>query len=120
MQAGVVPAKYVPDPNKPRERENRHSRKIASPQEPVTVRQDDAFITFFPEDTQRLTYGIDYSYDCEVIGKQWFTWAPAEDNHFRWEIAPARTFATSVQVGKHSTKRMHSCLSQHHRWDQEL
>lgn len=63
------------------------------------MRRQDAFITLFPEATQRLTYGIDYTDESEVIGKQWFTWAPSEDQHYRWVIAPARTFATSVQVG---------------------
>lgn len=36
-----------------------------------------------------------------MIGSQWFTWSPEEagNEHFRWALAPARTFYPSVEVG---------------------
>lgn len=98
LQVGACLAKSPPDKSKTTVREQKHNRQIPAPAQPVTVRRQDAFITLFPEDTQRLTYGIDFSDESEVVGKQWFTWAPSEDQHYRWQIAPARTFATSVQV----------------------
>lgn len=98
MQAGTCLARSMPEQSKDHVREQKHSRQIAAPAEPITVRRQDAFISLYPEGVQRLTYGIDYSDESEVIGKQWFTWAPAEDQHYRWQIAPARTFATCVQV----------------------
>ena len=79
-------------------RTDKVSRHILAPKKELTVRKEDAFITFFPENTQRLTYGIDESREAAIIGKQWFSWAPSEDQHYRWGIAPARTYAPSLQV----------------------
>ncbi|KAK9814723.1 hypothetical protein WJX72_010533 [[Myrmecia] bisecta] len=67
------------------------------PKQPVTVREGDAFVSFFPEDTVRLTYGIDHKNEAPIIGKQWFSWAPDEDEHYRWEIGPARMYAASLE-----------------------
>ena len=108
LQVGACLAKSPPDKSKTTVREQKHNRLIPAPAQIVTVQRQDAFITLFPEDTQRLTYGIDYSDESEVIGKQWFTWAPSEDQHYRWQIAPARTFATSVQVSSFKLLQMAS------------
>lgn len=80
------------------DRTDKASRHILAPKKELTVCREDAFITFFPENTQRLTYGIDESREASIIGKQWFSWAPSEDQHYRWGIAPARTYAPSLQV----------------------
>ncbi|KAL0042919.1 hypothetical protein WJX79_003736 [Trebouxia sp. C0005] len=79
-------------------RSDKVTRKVLAPKKELTLRRGDAFITFFPEGTQRLTYGIDHLQEAPIIGKQWFSWAPAEDKHYRWHIAPARTYAASLQA----------------------
>lgn len=72
---------------------------VLCPQKEVTVRDGDKFITLYPGDTvERITYGIDFSAKAEVIGKQWFTWAGREDDHYSVAIAPARTFVTKDEV----------------------
>lgn len=96
MQTGLVPAQSL-EPAKD-SRTDKASRHMLAPKKELTVRREDAFITFFPENTQRLTYGIDESREAAIIGKQWFSWAPSEDQHYRWGIAPARTYAPSLQV----------------------
>ena len=65
----------------------------------VTVRgQDGSFVSFFPEQQTRVTYGIDHHAEAPIIGKQWLSWSPDDDEHYRWAIAPARTFAPSLEV----------------------
>ena len=97
VQTQLCPAQSI-EPSKDA-RTDKVSRKVLAPKKELTLRRGDAFITFFPEGVQRLTYGIDHLKEAPIIGKQWFSWAPAEDKHYRWHIAPARTYAASLQVG---------------------
>lgn len=96
LQTGLVPAQ-LREPGKDG-RTDKATRHFLAPKQQLTVRRDDAFITFFPENTQRLTYGIDESREATIIGKQWMSWSPGEDHHFRWAIAPARSYYPSLQV----------------------
>ena len=97
VQTQLCPAQSI-EPSKD-SRTDKVTRKVLAPKKELTLRRGDAFITFFPEGVQRLTYGIDHLKEAPIIGKQWFSWAPAEDKHYRWHIAPARTDAASLQVG---------------------
>lgn len=73
-------------------------RKVAfAPKDIITVREGDAFIQLVPGNQQCVTVGIDYHSVAPIVGKQWITWCPSDDETlFRWEFAPARTFAPSV------------------------
>lgn len=62
---------------------------IAPPDDPIYVRQGDAFVVAFPSKELRFTYGIDF--DVPDIGSQWYTWSPRTED-FATAIAPARTF----------------------------
>jgi hypothetical protein len=65
----------------------------------VTVQDGDSFVTLYPSDMLKLTSGLDLSALAPVIGKQWFTWVPFQEReHYRWIVAPARTFFTSLEV----------------------
>lgn len=64
----------------------------------VTVSRGDAFITFYPSDTLKISCGVDHAKEAPIIGRQWFSWAPFQDDHYRWIIAPARTFYKSMKV----------------------
>ena len=65
----------------------------------VHVQEGDAFVAFYPlEGRTRLSAGLDASAEAAIIGKQWFSFDPAADEHYRWIIAPARTFYRSVEV----------------------
>lgn len=66
------------------------------PQKPVVVRQEDAFVMLMPEETMRLTVGIDHK-EHEVIGKQWKSWCIFEDHHYRFEVAGARQYYESPE-----------------------
>jgi UDP-3-O-acyl-N-acetylglucosamine deacetylase len=105
LQTQLCPAQSIA-PSKDA-RTDKVTRKVLAPKTELTLRREDAFITFFPEGTQRLTYGIDHLKEAPIIGKQWFSWAPSEDKHYRWHIAPARTYAASLQVGL--LVDVHSC-----------
>ena len=63
--------------------------------EPVWIRQDDAFVAALPSSVLRFTYGIDF--DVAPIGNQWHSWQPDKDD-FQIEIAPARTFGLAYQI----------------------
>jgi UDP-3-O-[3-hydroxymyristoyl] N-acetylglucosamine deacetylase len=70
-------------------------------EEPIWVRQGDAFVCALPSLETRFTYGIDF--DVPAIGNQWHSWPLADDlekatNSFFSEICPARTFALSYQI----------------------
>ncbi|GAX81596.1 hypothetical protein CEUSTIGMA_g9024.t1 [Chlamydomonas eustigma] len=67
-------------------------RKLLCPSEPILVRDGDAFIQLIPENTSRITVGIDHHEFAEIIGKQWFSWSMFEDTHFRFELADARMY----------------------------
>ncbi len=68
--------------------------------QPVSVQDDDAFVTAFPSAQLRLTYGIDF--EVPAIGNQWFSWAPAAapfgPEGFATAVAPARTFGLAHQI----------------------
>ncbi|PMB42287.1 UDP-3-O-[3-hydroxymyristoyl] N-acetylglucosamine deacetylase [Fischerella thermalis CCMEE 5205] len=69
--------------------------------EPIWVRQDDAFVCAFPALSTRFTYGIDF--ELPAIGNQWHSWSPSfesgkSDDNFITEIAPARTFGLLHQI----------------------
>jgi UDP-3-O-[3-hydroxymyristoyl] N-acetylglucosamine deacetylase len=63
--------------------------------EPVWIRQEDAFVAALPSSVLRFTYGIDF--DVAPIGNQWHSWQPDKEN-FASEIAPARTFGLAYQI----------------------
>jgi UDP-3-O-[3-hydroxymyristoyl] N-acetylglucosamine deacetylase len=74
-------------------------------QEPVWIREGDAFVAALPAPELRFTYGIDF--DLSAIGNQWHSWAPSPDgsagnsiwdSSFMEEIAPARTFGLLHQI----------------------
>ncbi|MBD3880179.1 UDP-3-O-acyl-N-acetylglucosamine deacetylase [Phormidium tenue FACHB-886] len=63
--------------------------------EPIWVRQADAFVAALPASELRFTYGIDF--DVAAIGNQWFSWSPAQEP-FADAVAPARTFGLAHQI----------------------
>ena len=71
---------------------------LQAPTSVVMVREGDAFVTFYPEKAQRVTCGIDHIGEAMIIGKQWMSWAPAEDEPYRWSLSPARSYYTHPQV----------------------
>ncbi|MEM6839346.1 MAG: UDP-3-O-acyl-N-acetylglucosamine deacetylase [Cyanobacteria bacterium P01_C01_bin.120] len=64
-------------------------------EQPVWVRDQDAFVVAMPAVATRFTYGINF--DLAPIGNQWHSWAPAAGT-FATEIAPARTFGLAPQI----------------------
>ena len=44
--------------------------------ETISVRRGDAFVTAYPSDVLRVSYGIDFAARSRAIGAQWFTWSP--------------------------------------------
>lgn len=62
---------------------------------PIWVRQADAFVAALPSPELRFTYGIDF--DLPVIGNQWHSWSPSQES-FTQSIAPARTFGLAHQI----------------------
>ncbi|NMF61326.1 UDP-3-O-acyl-N-acetylglucosamine deacetylase [Brasilonema octagenarum] len=69
--------------------------------QPIWVRQGDAFACALPAPETRFTYGIDF--DLAAISNQWHSWsahATSENPYesFVTEIAPARTFGLLHQI----------------------
>jgi UDP-3-O-[3-hydroxymyristoyl] N-acetylglucosamine deacetylase len=69
--------------------------------QPIWVRQGDAFVCAIPAPETRFTYGIDF--DFPAIGNQWHSWSFTAkkgnpDDSFALEIAPARTFGLLHQI----------------------
>ena len=69
--------------------------------QPIWVRQGDAFVCAIPAPETRFTYGIDF--DFPAIGNQWHSWSFTRnkenpDDSFALEIAPARTFGLLHQI----------------------
>jgi UDP-3-O-[3-hydroxymyristoyl] N-acetylglucosamine deacetylase len=69
--------------------------------QPIWVRQGDAFVCAIPAPETRFTYGIDF--DFPAIGNQWHSWLLTAnkrnpDDSFALEIAPARTFGLLHQI----------------------
>ena len=73
-------------------------RRQLAPQQPVTVMAGDAFISYVPTGTTKITAGVDHTAESSFVGRQWFNWVPDVDDHFRWLVAPARHFAPSLEV----------------------
>ena len=63
--------------------------------EPIWVRDGDAFVAALPSSEIRFTYGIDF--DLPAIGNQWFSWS-FNAATFAQEVAPARTFGLAHQI----------------------
>jgi UDP-3-O-[3-hydroxymyristoyl] N-acetylglucosamine deacetylase len=64
-------------------------------QDPIWIREGDAFAAALPAEQWRFTYGIDFDY--AAIGNQWQSWSP-ELEPFADAIAPARTFGLADQI----------------------
>jgi UDP-3-O-[3-hydroxymyristoyl] N-acetylglucosamine deacetylase len=64
-------------------------------EEPVWIREGDAFVAALPASELRFTYGIDF--DLPAIGNQWQSWSPQQES-FAQAIAPARTFGLAHQI----------------------
>ena len=69
--------------------------------QPIWVRQGDAFVCAMPASETRFSYGIDF--DFPAIGNQWHSWSLTANNEnpddsFVTEIAPARTFGLLHQI----------------------
>jgi len=76
-------------------------RSVHPVQQPIWVRQGDAFVAALPAPGLRFTYGIDF--DLPAIGNQWHSWAAGGSgftgsSDFAREIAPARTFGLADQI----------------------
>ena len=69
-------------------------------EEPLWVRDGDAFVAALPSSECRFTYGIDF--ELPAIGKQWHSWSPNdavdESSTFAAALAPARTFGLAHQI----------------------
>ena len=77
------------------------SENALSLEEPIWVRQEDAFVSAIPAPQTRFSYGIDF--ELPAIGNQWHSWMPCgdrqnSDESFVAEIAPARTFGLMHQI----------------------
>jgi UDP-3-O-[3-hydroxymyristoyl] N-acetylglucosamine deacetylase len=59
---------------------------------------DGSFISFVPDTATRLSYGINHAAEAPIIGSQWFSWSPEDSEHYRWALAPAQTYAPSLEV----------------------
>jgi len=62
----------------------------------ITLNSNDSFISYYPDTSSKITVGIDLSKDAPIIGKQWFSYNIFEDDHYKWEIAPARMYINSL------------------------
>lgn len=69
------------------------------------VQEGESFVAFFPGPSTQLSVGVDHAAVAPVIGRQWFSWSPGRDDHFRWEVAPARTFFASADVSAGAARR---------------
>ncbi|KAG2451879.1 hypothetical protein HYH02_003654 [Chlamydomonas schloesseri] len=79
------------------ERRQRVRKLVLRPQQVVAVQRGASFVTLYPEDTFRLTVGVDRHLEAPVIGKQWFSWCMFEDVHYMQSLADARSWVTSPQ-----------------------
>ncbi|NER81393.1 MAG: UDP-3-O-acyl-N-acetylglucosamine deacetylase [Leptolyngbya sp. SIO1D8] len=71
------------------------TRSAVRVEEPLWVRDGEAFVVAMPATEPRFTYGIDF--DLPAIGNQWHSWSPSE-SAFEVDIAPARTFGLAHQI----------------------
>jgi UDP-3-O-[3-hydroxymyristoyl] N-acetylglucosamine deacetylase len=63
--------------------------------EPIWVRDGDAFVAALPAPEMLFTYGVDFPY--KAIGNQWVSWNPKKESFIDF-IAPARTFGFADQL----------------------
>jgi UDP-3-O-[3-hydroxymyristoyl] N-acetylglucosamine deacetylase len=71
------------------------ARPVWAVEQPIWVREGDAFVAALPAPALRLTYGIDF--ELAAIGNQWCSWSPDQEP-FAEAIAPARTFGLLHQI----------------------
>lgn len=62
----------------------------------ITLNSNDSFISYYPDTSSKITVGLDLSKNAPIIGKQWFSYNIFEDDHYKWEIAPARMYINSL------------------------
>ncbi|EFJ46631.1 hypothetical protein VOLCADRAFT_105382 [Volvox carteri f. nagariensis] len=70
---------------------------VLRPQSVVSVVRGSSFVTLYPEDTFRITAGLDRHREAPVIGKQWLTWCMFEDVHYKHALSGARGFVSSPE-----------------------
>ncbi|MGC9504993.1 UDP-3-O-acyl-N-acetylglucosamine deacetylase [Baaleninema sp.] len=63
--------------------------------DPLWVRDGEAFVAALPSPEVRFSYGIDFA--ASPIGNQWYSWTPQQED-FGQAIAPARTFGLAEDV----------------------
>jgi UDP-3-O-[3-hydroxymyristoyl] N-acetylglucosamine deacetylase len=63
-------------------------------EQPIWIRENDAFVCALPAPETRFSYGIDFP--LAAIGNQWHSWSL--NANFAAEIAPARTFGLLHQI----------------------
>ena len=65
----------------------------------ISVDDGDAWVSAYPSETLRFSYGIDF--ELAAIGNQWHSWSPGAETFaadFAREVAPARTFGLAHQI----------------------
>ncbi|KAL1315115.1 hypothetical protein HN51_041896 [Arachis hypogaea] len=79
-------------------RDGKHCEKMAAHvNEPVYVWRDDSFVSAFPSNVVKISYGISFP-QAPAIGSQWFS-TPSVDNLFYTrQIALARTFCIYEEI----------------------
>ncbi|GIL96672.1 hypothetical protein Vretimale_2431 [Volvox reticuliferus] len=70
---------------------------VLRPQSVVSVIRGSSFVTLYPEDTFRITTGLDRHREAPVIGKQWLSWCMFEDVHYKHSLSDARGFVSSPE-----------------------
>ena len=74
-------------------------QRRAAVSELTSVQEGDAWVTAYPCEALRFSYGINF--DLAAIGSQWYTWSPSLETFaadFASEVAPARTFGLAHQI----------------------
>ena len=71
-------------------------RAALKPDDIVKVQEGDAFVMLLPSDKMQISYGIDHTEECLIIGRQWFSWCLQDDQHFKLHLAAAKTYVTHV------------------------
>lgn len=71
-------------------------RMVPAVSRQVTVTDGEAFVSFTPDERPRLSAGIDFTRLAPVIGRQWATWSPLDEEHFYDTVALARTFTIDL------------------------
>lgn len=65
------------------------------PNKIISLNEGESFITLFPSDKMKLSYGIDHYKRAPVIGKQWFSWCMQEEIDFKNNVSAAKSFVSS-------------------------